>query len=160
MLRVKDLESTHSQLEAQMHNSQLKERDLMNTLNSEHQRHQEEINRLSSRLTTLQEEHTKITRGKQTHDNKISELDNLVANLVNINEALVAQLSGKKQKGKSPLKQSTKSSSKAGGDNKKKTASSLGKVDKKVALKSTAASRANASGAPRHSSKVDPIDNW
>ena len=154
MLRVKDLESTHSQLESQMHSSQLKEKDLMNTLTFEHQKHQEEIQRLSSRLTSLQDEHTRITRSKQAHDNKISELDSLVANLVNINEALVAQLSGKKKTGKSPLKSSLQGG--IGKKSKKKPSSG----SKTANLKSTAASRANANGAPRRREhlKTDPDD--
>jgi chromosome segregation ATPase len=95
LLKVKSLESQQSQLEAQIQHAQSKEKDLANTMVWETKRHEDEMNSLTKKLKSLQDELSLAVQEKQTSDSKQVELDQLVSQLLGVNEALVSQLSGK-----------------------------------------------------------------
>jgi hypothetical protein len=64
----------------------------------ETKRHDEELHVLGQRTESLQIDLSNLCDDKSTTDNKLHELDQLVGQLLSVNEALVAQLSGKSLK--------------------------------------------------------------
>lgn len=95
-LRLKDLEHQHQQLESQIRNTEHKERDLAQSIVWETKRHEEEVTTLRRRVESLQDELEEISASKRVTDAKITELDQLVGELLSVNQQLVNQLSGHK----------------------------------------------------------------
>lgn len=72
------------------------------TLIWETKHHEEEVSLLNNRVSSLQEELTRVSHEKGNMDGRIVELDQLVGQLLALNESLVAQLSGKPWKALTP----------------------------------------------------------
>lgn len=93
--------------------------DLANSIMWENKRHETEVETLSNRIHSLQEDITKQSREKAKNDTKIFELDQLIAQLLAVNESLVAQLSGKPKSKKVPTKVDQKKRTKASSSRKR-----------------------------------------
>jgi hypothetical protein len=69
--------------------------DLTNVLVQETARHETEMSTLNAKVAALEEELEMAAQERAEVNGKLSELDMLVAQLINLNEALVAKLTGK-----------------------------------------------------------------
>ena len=94
-LKTKELEAHHRHLESQIQQVQQKEKDLAQTIAWETKRHEDEMSSINATLHSLQDELTRACQEKHAQDSKLLELDQLVAQLLAVNEALVAQLTGR-----------------------------------------------------------------
>jgi hypothetical protein len=72
--------------------------DMAMVMSREARRHEEDMEHINKQLTHVQTELAAAVRDKTEVDSKLVELDELVAQLLNLNEALVAKLSGKPYK--------------------------------------------------------------
>eukprot|EP00981_Chlorochromonas_danica_P009120 scaffold2505_cov152-Ochromonas_danica.AAC.13 len=97
-LRLRDLESQQQVLEQQIRMAQQREKDAADTILWESKKHEEELQTLQSRMRHLQVDLSEASQEKGVLDSKVIELDALVAQLLSLNETLVAQLSGKPMK--------------------------------------------------------------
>ena len=94
--KIKDYESQHQHMEIQLSSVHSKEKDLASTLAWETKRHDDEMETLTFRLNTLQQDLMTLMKEKSVHDNKMLEMDHLVGQLLNVNETLVSKLTGAK----------------------------------------------------------------
>lgn len=93
--KLQELETNHRHLEAQIQHVHEKEKELEQTIAWETKRHEDEMSGINSDLKSLQVELSKAVSEKHFHDAKLLELDELVGQLLAVNGALVAQLTGK-----------------------------------------------------------------
>lgn len=131
---------------------------MANTLIWETKHHEEEVTLLNHRVSSLQEELTKISHDKGALDGRIVELDQLVGQLLALNESLVAQLSGKPWRALTPSVPSTKKAKKA---TSKKTSTSSTANAPRVASLSTVSADISRSLAKKPATKhvdVNDID--
>lgn len=110
---------------------------MANTLIWETKHHEEEVTLLNHRVSSLQEELTKISHDKGALDGRIVELDQLVGQLLALNESLVAQLSGKPWRALTPSVPSTKKAKKV--TSKKTSASSTASAPRVASLSTVSA---------------------
>lgn len=178
-LRIREMEHAHHQMEQQIKSAQIKEKgmygpppvhcyshsyhdgptvDMANTLIWETKHHEEEVTLLNHRVSSLQEELTKISHDKGALDGRIVELDQLVGQLLALNESLVAQLSGKPWRALTPSVPSTKKVKKTSS---KKTSTSSNATAPRVASLSTVSADISRSLAKKPATKhvdVNDID--
>ena len=98
LTKIKDMESHVNHLETQLTHLHKKESELGETLTWEVKKHESEMEKLNSRLATLQDELLGVVKEKSTQDTKMAELDQLVGQLLTINESLVGKLTGSNEK--------------------------------------------------------------
>jgi hypothetical protein len=94
-MKAKELETEQLQLNLQIDHGHKREKDLTNVLVQETARHDTEMQTLNEKVSSLEEELEMATVERSEAGGKLSELDSLVAQLINLNEALVAKLTGK-----------------------------------------------------------------
>lgn len=123
-IKVSELEAARRNLETQIQHVQQKERDLAQTIAWETKRHEDEMSSINGNLHALQDDLTAACHEKNAHDAKLAELDMLVGQLLAVNEALVAQLTGK-PKGSSPKSAATFAPSSATSTRRRLTQQSL-----------------------------------
>ena len=133
--KVKEVESHITHLETQLGHLHKKESELGETLTWEVKKHENDMDGLNSRLTTLQEELLTVVKEKSVHDTKMAELDQLVGQLLTINESLVAKLTGTDERG-SGKKKGNKGGAKNGGKNGSTKANALKPTSLAIAAKS------------------------
>lgn len=101
-IRLRDLDILQDQLQAQLSRSREREQDLLQKLSLESRKKEEEVDVVHQRLKLIQDELTRVTADRASHESRLVELDNLVSQLLSTNEVLVSQLTGgkvsKKQK--------------------------------------------------------------
>lgn len=110
--KSKDLENENAELELQIKQSQLHEKDMAHSLAHESKKNQEEIISLQSQIVTVQKQYQDVLLEKDSLQHRLVELDLLIEQLLTLNESLITQLSGKpfKFQGKSSTKKSKTSS--------------------------------------------------
>ena len=120
LTKIKEMESHVNHLETQLGHLHKKESELGETLTWEVKKHEGDMDKLNSRLATLQEELLGVVKEKSIHDTKMAELDQLVGQLLSINESLVGKLTGSDEK-------NSKRGGKKGKDSKSSKASAASK---------------------------------
>ena len=94
-LYQKDAGNEKAQLENQLQHLMQRENELSQTMLWESKRHEEEIASLNAKVLNLKQDLSTVTQEKSTGSTTMTELDQLVGQLLTVNEQLVAKLSGK-----------------------------------------------------------------
>jgi len=95
LARQRELDCIQRDAEDKVKFKQNKEKETTESFVLESRRFEEELDTSHSRLRRTEEELNRIVDEKTSYENKLSELDSVVAQLLKVNEGLVAQLQGK-----------------------------------------------------------------
>lgn len=93
--RKRDLDEEQEKAEALLEATQRREQELTSTLVLESQKHENNLTATMKRLRSTEEELSRVQEEKLNFEGKLGELDTVVAQLLKVNEQLVAQLQGK-----------------------------------------------------------------
>lgn len=94
-LYQKDACNEKAQLENQLQQLMQRENELSQTMLWESKRHEEEVASLNTKIANLKHDLSSATQEKSSNSTTMTELDQLVGQLLTVNEQLVAKLSGK-----------------------------------------------------------------
>lgn len=90
--QVRDAEARISVLEQEVRSSQEREKELASTILEENRHHQQELDAMQQRIAELHNKLISATEEKQDAQNAKTQMDNLIAQLLSINESLIKQL--------------------------------------------------------------------
>ena len=93
--RTRDLNEVQEKAEALLEATQRREQELTSTLVLKSQKHENNLTTTMKRLRSTEEELARVLEEKLNYEGKLGELDTVVAQLLKVNEQLVAQLQGK-----------------------------------------------------------------